>query len=160
METALYILGPLLVLIGVIGTVVPALPGAPLVFAGLLLVAWADDFQRVGVWPLVSLGALMLLALGVDALSTAYGVKKSGASGWALAGAAFGLLAGLFFPPVGLLLGPFLGALAGEYWARRDWQQATRAGVGAGLGMIVGLALRVVFVFLMIGMFLIAWFWN
>lgn len=160
METALYVLGPLLVLAGVIGTILPALPGSPLVFAGLLLVAWADDFQRVGLWPLVGIGVLMLVSLGVDAIATAYGVKKSGASGWALVGASVGLIAGLFFAPFGLLLGPFLGALGGEYWARRDWQQATRAGVGAGIGIVVGMALRVVFVFSMIGLFLIAWFWN
>lgn len=160
METVLFIVGPLLVLVGVLGTILPAVPGAPLVFVGLLLVAWADRFQRVGLWPLVVVGALAIVALVIDWLATAYGVKKSGASGWALGGAVLGLFVGLLFPPVGLLLGPFVGALAGEYYARRDLQQATRAGVGAGIGLVIGLAARVVMVFAMIGTFLLAWFWN
>src|SRR5574338_1380079 len=118
-----YLLAALLVIVGLVGTVLPALPGLPLVFCGMLLAAWTDGFHRIGAPMLVVLGLLTLFSLGVDFWATAHGAKRVGASGLAVAGAMIGTLGGLLFGPLGLLFGPFAGALAGELLHRRSLQR-------------------------------------
>jgi len=153
----MWVLAVVLVLVGIAGTVLPALPGAPLVFAGLLLAAWADDFQRVGWLPLSILGVLTIATIVVDLLATALGAKRVKASGLAIAGAAFGSLVGLFFGFVGLLVGPFVGALLGEYLSTRDVRQAGKAGLGTWLGMVLGAATKLAIVFTMLFVFATAY---
>jgi uncharacterized protein YqgC (DUF456 family) len=154
----LFALAAVLVVAGVAGTVLPVLPGPPLVFAGLLLAAWADGFQRVG-WPsLVVLGLLTLLTLAIDLLSASWGARQAKASPWALVGAALGGLLGIFAGLPGLVLGPFVGAVAGEYWARRELAGAGRAGLAAWLGLVVGGALKLAVVAAMLGWFAVAFF--
>ena len=109
-----YILAAILIIVGIIGTILPALPGVPLVFAGMLVAAWADGFQHVGLWTLIGLGVLTIIAVAVDFLAGLAGAKRVGASRLALIGAAIGTIVGIFFGIPGLLLGPFLGALIGE----------------------------------------------
>jgi uncharacterized protein len=153
----LWILAVVCIVVGVAGTVLPALPGAPLVFVGLLLAAWADDFQKVGWFPLVLVGLLTLAAFVVDLVATSMGAKRAGASGLALAGAAVGTVVGIFFSLPGLLLGPFLGAVLGEYLARRNWQQAGKAGLGTWLGIVFGTAAKLALIFTMLGIFVTAY---
>jgi uncharacterized protein YqgC (DUF456 family) len=153
----LWILAVVCIVVGVAGTVLPALPGAPLVFVGLLLAAWADGFQKVGWFPLVLVGLLTIAAFVVDLLATSLGAKRAGASGLALAGAAVGTVVGLFFSLPGLLLGPFLGAVLGEYLARRNWQQAGKAGIGTWLGIVFGTAAKLALIFTMLGIFVTAY---
>ncbi|MGH8512053.1 MAG: DUF456 domain-containing protein [Gammaproteobacteria bacterium] len=157
-QTIYYVFAGLLVLVGVAGTVLPALPGLPLVFAGMLLAAWAGDFQQVGSAMLVVLGLLTVLSLGIDFMATALGAKRVGASKLALIGAVVGTFAGLFFGPVGLLAGPFVGALAGELIHGREVGQATRVGFGTWLGILLGTALKIGLAFGMLGLFAFAWF--
>jgi uncharacterized protein YqgC (DUF456 family) len=157
MTSPLWILAVLLVLAGIAGSVLPALPGVPLVFAGLLLGAWIDHFQKVGWFTLVILGLLTLLSFAVDFLATSMGAKRVGASKWAVAGSALGTLAGLFFGIPGLILGPFLGAVAGELIARRGQRQAVRSGFGAWVGLLVGTAGKLALIFAMVGIFLTAY---
>src|SRR5881394_3658460 len=109
-QTLYFILSGVLILVGLAGTVVPVLPGVPLVFAGMLLAAWADHFQHIGAFTLTLLGVLCALALLIDFFASLLGAKRVGASTRALWGAMFGTLAGLFFGLPGILLGPFLGA--------------------------------------------------
>ena len=109
--TLLYVLAGLLVLVGMAGIVLPALPGIPLVFAGLLLAAWVDGFRHIGVPTLVVLGLLTLLSLAIDFWATAVGARRVGASRLAVLGAVIGALAGLWFGPIGLFVGPFLGVI-------------------------------------------------
>src|SRR4249920_1674102 len=113
-QLVLYILGGLLIVVGLVGVIVPVLPGLPLMFAGMLLAAWADHFQRVPVWLIVILGLMSLIALVADFLATAFGAKRFGAGKLAVLGAALGTLGGLFFWIPGLIIGPFLGAVIGE----------------------------------------------
>ncbi|MBF6024691.1 DUF456 domain-containing protein [Lysobacter niastensis] len=153
-----YVLAGLLILVGIAGTVLPALPGLPLVFAGMLLAAWAGDFQQVGWIPLVILGLLTLLSLGIDFLATSMGAKRVGASKLAVAGAMLGTLAGLFFGPLGLFVGPFVGALAGELIHGREVLHATRVGFGTWLGIVFGVVLKLGLAFAMVGLFALAWF--
>ena len=153
-----YTLAAVLVLVGLAGIILPALPGLPLVFAGMLLAAWAGDFERIGVVPLVILGLLTLLSLVADFLATAAGAKRVGAGPLAVWGAALGTLAGLFFGPLGLLLGPFLGAMTGELWHTRALRRATHVGLATWLGLLLGTVLKLALAFAMVGLFLLAWF--
>lgn len=159
MEAAglLWILAVILVLVGLAGTVLPALPGAPLVFLGLLLAAWADGFQKVGWFPLTLLGILTAGTFAVDFLATSLGAKRVGASYLAIGGAVVGTIAGLFLGIPGLLLGPFVGAVVGEYIARRDLRQAGKVGLGTWLGLVLGTAAKLGLIFLMIGLFVFAY---
>jgi uncharacterized protein YqgC (DUF456 family) len=160
MTTILWILAVLLVIAGVAGIMLPALPGVILVFAGLLLAAWADGFQAVG-WVTISiLAGLMMLALLSDVLATTLGVKRAGASRWAIAGSMIGTLAGLLFGFVGIIIGPFIGAAVGEYLARRDVAQAGRAGLGTWAGIILGTAVKLALAFSMIALFVVSYVLN
>ena len=161
--TLLYVLAVVLVLVGLAGIVLPALPGVPLVFAGLLVAAWADGFHRIGVATLVVLGVLTVLSLGVDLWATAVGAKRVGASRLAIIGAVFGTLAGIWLGPIGLVFGPFAGAAVGELIALRKLDgaglgQATRVGVGTWFGLVFGVVLKIALAFAMLGLFAWAWF--
>lgn len=158
MQSVYYLLAAVLALVGVAGTVLPALPGLPLVFAGMLLAAWAGDFQQVGGWMLGVLGALTLLSLGVDFLATALGAKRVGASKLALVGAVIGTFAGLLFGIVGVFVGPFVGALVGELIHGREVGQAAKVGLGTWFGILLGTVLKLGLAFAMLGLFALAWF--
>lgn len=157
-QTIYYLLAGVLVLAGVAGTILPVLPGVPLVFAGMLLAAWAGDFETVGVAMIVVLALLTALSIVVDFIAAAVGAQRVGASRLALIGAVVGTFAGMFFGPVGLLGGPFVGALAGELIHVRELRQATRVGVGTWLGIVLGTALKLGLAFAMLALFAFAWF--
>jgi len=148
-----WLLATLIVVGGLVGTVIPSLPGVPLVFGGLLLAAWASGFEHVGAMTLAILGALAALAWLLDFLAAALGAKKLGASVRAFWGATFGAIAGMFFGIPGLILGPFVGAVVAELSGGRDLKQAGRAGYGAWLGVIIGTAAKLAIAFLMVGVF-------
>jgi len=160
----LYVLAAVLIVVGLVGVVLPAVPGLPLVFAGMLLAAWAGGFAQIGVTTLVILGVLTLLSMAVDFWAAALGAKRVGASRLALIGAVLGTFAGLFFGPPGLFIGPFAGALIGEllHGRRLDQRglgQATRVGFGTWLGVVFGVALKLMLAFAMLGLFAWAW-WH
>ena len=157
LQNLYYFLAAVLVLIGLAGTILPALPGLPLVFAGMLLGAWAGGFEHIGVPVLVVLGLLTVVSLVVDFWATALGARRVGASGKAVGGAIIGTFVGIFFGPLGLLAGPFAGALAGELLHGRDLGQATRVGFGTWLGVVFGTVLKLALAFTMLGLFVLAW---
>lgn len=155
MPILLWLLAGVLIVVGLAGLVLPVLPGIPLVFVGLVLLAWAEDFVYVGWVTLTVLGLLTLASYGIDFLATAMGAKKYGASPRAVAGAAVGALVGVFFGLVGILLGPFLGAMAGEFSRRATLRDATQAGLGATLGLLFGALLKIALAFSMLGVFVV-----
>ena len=157
MEPLLLILGILAVLGGIAGTVLPILPGPPLVFGGLWLIAWLDGYAHVGAPSLWMLGILAALALVVDYLAAVLGVKRVGASGLAVSGALVGGLVGLLGGVVGAIVGPIVGAMAGEWLAERNHAQALRVGAAAGVSFLVAMALKLGIVFAMLGVFALAW---
>jgi uncharacterized protein YqgC (DUF456 family) len=157
LQTLYYAIAAILVLVGIAGTILPALPGLPLVFAGMLLGAWAGDFQHIGIPVIVVLAVLTLFSLVVDFWATALGARRVGASGKAVAGAVVGTFVGIFFGPLGLFAGPFVGALAGELLHGRDVGQATRVGFGTWLGIVFGTVLKLALAFTMVGLFILAW---
>jgi uncharacterized protein len=147
----LWIAAGVLIVIGALGLILPVLPGAPLIFIGALLAAWAEGFQYLGNGSLILLGALAALAVAVDFIASAFGAKRFGASGRAVTGATLGAIVGLFFGPIGVLVGPFAGAVVGELTVRRNLAAASRAGVGAALGLALGTAVKLAIAFAMIG---------
>lgn len=157
LQTLYYALAVILVLIGMAGVILPALPGLPLVFAGMLLGAWAGGFEQVGWITLVILGTLTVLSVAVDFFATVVGAKRVGASRKALLGAVIGTFAGLFFGPIGLFAGPFVGALLGELWHGREIGQAAKVGLGTWLGILLGTVLKLGLAFAMLGLFAFAW---
>ncbi|MFT3821324.1 MAG: DUF456 domain-containing protein [Rubrivivax sp.] len=149
----------LLIVAGLAGTVLPALPGPLLVLAGIALGAWIDGFQRVGTWTLGFVTLLAVLAWALDHLAGVMGAQRAGAGRMALAGAAVGTVAGLFMGLVGVLFMPFVGAVAGEYLDRREHGRALQVGVGTWLGIMLGLLAKVVLSLVMVGVFVAALLW-
>jgi uncharacterized protein YqgC (DUF456 family) len=149
----LWIAAGVMVVIGFVGIVMPALPGHMLILAGLVLAAWADGFRHVSGWTLGLIAVMAVASYGIDFVSAAVTTKKLGASRRAMAGAALGTLGGLFFGLPGLIAGPFVGAVIGELTATKDVRQAGRAGVAATIGFAIGTAVKVAFAFVMIAVF-------
>lgn len=143
---------------GLAGLLLPLLPGAPLLFLGFVLLAWAEDFQYVGTGTLLVLGLLALLTYAADLLAGAAGAKRFGASPRALTGATLGTLVGILFGLAGVLLGPFIGAVAGALTDQRSLREAGRSGVGATLGLLIGTAAKLALGFAMLGVFVLARF--
>ncbi len=160
MTIALFVLAVVLIILGIAGTIVPALPGVLLVFLGLVVAAWAEGFQYVGTGILLILGVLTAISYVLDFVATAFGVKRTGASPRAFWGAALGSIVGIFFGLIGLILGPFIGAVVGELSAKKGLRDATVAGYGAWIGLVIGTALKLTLTFLMVGIFLLARVFN
>lgn len=156
-DTLLWILVAVLVAAGIAGAVLPALPGAPLVFAGLLVAAWIDDFQRVGAVTLTVLGLLAALTFVVDWLATVMGAQRVGASRTAVIGAVIGTVVGLPLGLAGVVLGPLVGAVAGELAAQRSVLRAGHVGLATFLGFLVGTVVKLGVICAMIGIFIVAY---
>lgn len=157
-STFYWIAAIVLIVIGMFGTVLPGLPGTPLVFGGLLLAAWIDDFARVGPITLTVLGVLTLFSLVIDILGAMLGAKRVGASKQAIIGAALGTLFGMFAGIIGLIVGPLIGAVAGELMAKRDIQHAGKVGFATWIGILIATAVKLALVFGMVGIFITAYF--
>ena len=158
MSIFLWICSVALVLVGLAGVVFPALPGTVLIFAGLLLGAWIDDFSRVGPWPLTLIAILGLASYLVDFVAAALGANRVGASKRAVVGAALGTLLGLPLGLPGVIFGPLLGAVLGEWTAHRDYKRAGQVGLAAWIGFLVGTAVKIALAFSMVAVFAVALF--
>ena len=156
MTQLLWIAAILMIVVGVVGTVLPALPGVVLVFGGIALAAWIDDFARISAWTVGALALLTLVGISADYVAAALGAKRAGASKLAIVGAAIGTVAGVFTGLVGLVFMPLAGAAVGEYIAQRDLRRAGKVGIATWLGLLIGTAVKVAIVFAMIGVFVIA----
>jgi uncharacterized protein YqgC (DUF456 family) len=153
----LWLIAGALIVIGLIGVVVPGVPGVIAIFGGMLLAAWIDQFQRITALTLVLLGVLTALAFVADIIGGLLGAKRVGASRQALIGAVIGGIIGIFLGLPGLLLGPFIGAMAGEFIAQRRLDSAARVGFGTGVGLLIGTLAKVGLAFTMLGVFAAAW---
>lgn len=151
--TLLWILAGVLMLVGLAGTLLPLVPGIPLMMVGMLIAAWAEDFTRITWGMLLLLALLTALSFVIEAVAAAMGAKRVGASRAAVLGAALGALFGFFLGIVGLIVGPFVGALAGELMARPGAGRAMQVGWGAWVGFLVGTVAKVAVAFVMLGLF-------
>ena len=160
MSILLWIVGVLLVVAGIAGIVFPALPGHVLIFAGLFLAAWADNFSRVSGWALALIGVIAALSYTVDFVAAALGAKRVGASPRAVVGAGLGTLLGIPFGLPGVFLGPLVGAVLGELSVHRQWRRAAGVGIAAWIGFLIGTAVKVALAFMMIAIFIVALLWR
>ncbi len=156
MTIALWVLVAVLMTAGVVGTVLPVIPGAMLIFAGAVLGAWIDDWSRVSAWTLGVIGLLALISIACDFVAGSLGAKRLGASPLAVSGAAIGTVVGVFTGLWGVLFMPFIGAAIGEFIAMRNLQRAGRVGIATGVGLLVGVVVKLALAFSMIGIFVVA----
>lgn len=144
----------LLFLIGLVGTLLPVMPGAPVIWLGMLIYGLITGFEAFG-WVFLTIQAVIALTVvGVDYLFSAMGSHYFGGSRAALLGAAGGLLVGIFFFPIGLLIGPFIGAALADLIARKNSSQAIKSGLGASIGFWTALPLKLILEIIMITWFI------
>ena len=156
MTTALWIIAVLLMLVGAAGTVLPVLPGVPLIFFGMLLAAWINDFQLISVFTVVVMAILTLLAVLIDYIAAAVSAKRAGASKYGIIGAAVGTIVGLFTGLWGILFMPLAGAALGELIAHKDMIRAGKVGASTWLGLIIASVMKLAIAFTMVGVFVAA----
>jgi uncharacterized protein len=156
----LYVIAALLMVAGLVGAIVPSLPGIPLIFGGIWLIAGTDHYRHLGLGWLLGIAAVGMIGLTADLIASALGAKRVGASQQAVWGALAGTMIGLLFGLPGLLLGPFVGAVLGELTAGRGVLRSTRVGVGAWIGLLVGTLIKLVSSIMMVALFGAAWWWN
>lgn len=159
MDFLLVLIGLLLIAVGLAGVLLPALPGAPLIFLGSVCIGWAGGFARVGWLPLTLIGLLAVASFVVDYAAGLLGARRAGASRWGVVGAVAGLVVGLPFGLPGIVLGPALGATTLEYVKDPDMRRAATAGAGVFVGFLVGTALKYAIAATMIGVLVLAWVW-
>jgi uncharacterized protein YqgC (DUF456 family) len=160
LHVLLNVLGAVLIAAGLLGAIVPALPGIPLLFGGIWLIAGADGYRHLGRWWLLGIALVGVIGMTFDLLAGAFGAKRVGASRQAIVGALLGSVIGLFFGLPGLLIGPFVGAVLGELAAGNTVQRSTTVGVGAWLGLLFGTLMKLVSSIVMLALFGAAWWWN
>jgi len=140
--------GIFLMIFGLIGCLVPVLPGPPLSYLGLILL----HFSRFGEFNKTTLIILALVTIAVtiaDYLVPVWGTRKFGGSKYGMRGATIGLIIGLFLGPVGIIIGPFAGAFVGEMIFKDDIKYALKAGLGSLLGFLTGIGLKLAASFVM-----------
>ena len=155
-NTTLWIVAVLLIMVGVAGTVLPALPGVPLIFVGMLLAAWINGFQLISVFTVVVMGILTVLTIVVDYVAATFSSKRAGASKQGMIGAFVGTIAGLFTGLWGLVFMPLVGAAIGELIAHKDMFRAGKVGVATWFGMLIAIAVKLAVAFTMVGIFIAA----
>ena len=160
MDAFFYVIGIMLIVAGLAGAIVPALPGIPLIFCGAWLIAGADGYRHIGLWWLLGIGFVGAVGLTIDLVAGALGAKRAGASRRAIWGALAGTLIGLLFGLPGLLLGPFLGGVIGELAAGATVLRSTHVGMSTWLGLICGTIIKLVASITMVVLFGAGWLWN
>jgi uncharacterized protein len=160
MSIALNTLAIALILLGLVCAVLPALPGIPIIFGGIWLLAAVDGYRHLGIGWLIGIALVGIVGLGLDLAAGVLGAKRVGASRQALWGAFLGTLIGLFFGVAGLLLGPFIGAVLGELSAGNSPLRSTQVGVSAWIGLIFGTLMKVVASVTMVALLAAGWWWN
>lgn len=142
----------ILIAAGFAGTIIPAIPGLPLIAVGAWLIGWAGDFQEVGWKTIAFLGVLAVIGVVVDTVAQTAGAQRAGASKEGILGSLFGTVVGVFLGGiVGILIMPLIGAAIGEFWAKRDLLHAGRVGLATWIGMIIGTVVKVALAFTMTG---------
>ena len=147
----------LIMLAGLIGCIIPAMPGPPLVFLGVLYYSWRTDWQEVGVLPLAVIFIVMLIGASSNLWLSYLGARKTGASVWGSVAAFFGGLIGLIvFSLPGMIIGALAGIAAVEFSQKKDWQTVLKAGTGYLVGYLLSAFVEVFACCIMIGLFFLA----
>ncbi len=149
-----------LIAAGLVGAIVPVLPGIPLIFGGLWLLAGADHYRHISPWWLLGIACVGAAGLTLDLLAAALGATHVGASRRAVWGALIGTGIGVFFGLPGVLLGPFFGAVIGELSAGKSMLRSAHVGMSAWAGLIFGTIVKLVSSVTMLALFGAVWWWN
>jgi uncharacterized protein YqgC (DUF456 family) len=157
MELLLLAVGVVIIAAGVVSLALPLVPGVAIIFVGIVIVAWADGFTRIGPVMLGVLLVLTLIAMVTDNVAGMFGARRAGASGWGVFGAGLGALIGLPFGLAGVLLGPAIGALALEYMKNPDLARAGKAGLGGLLGFVLAVVAKAVFGLMLVSLAIVAY---
>jgi uncharacterized protein YqgC (DUF456 family) len=160
MHSVLLVVGAALIVAGLAGAIIPALPGIPFIFGGIWLMSAVDQYRHLGLWWLIGIAIVGAVGLTFDLLASALGAKRAGASKQAVAGALLGTVVGLLFGLPGLLLGPFVGAVLGELASGNSMLRSTHVGLSAWIGLIFGTLIKLVSSLMMVALFGAAWWWN
>lgn len=160
MEYVLLILGLVLILFGILGSILPALPGTPISWVGLLLI-YLIPAIKINYWILGLTLILTIVIAVLDYVLPSKGTKHFGGTKYGIWGTNIGLIIGLFFPPFGFVIGPFLGAFIGELiYNSKDTKGAFIAAVGSFLGLLASTFMKVLFCLLLLGIYLVVFFSN
>ncbi len=143
MDWFLAILGGILMVVGIVGAIVPVLPGPPISYLGLLLLHWTG-WAEFSTQFLVIMAAVAAAVTAVDYVVPVWGTKKFGGSKAGVRGSTIGLIIGVFFfPPIGIIVGPFIGAVIAELMVNADdFNKALRSGFGSLVGFLMGIGLK------------------
>lgn len=144
MDYVLIGFGIIFIISGILGCVLPIIPGPPLSYIGLLLLHFTQGHQFSTQFLIIWI-AITAVVYALDFIIPAWGTKKFGGSKRGIWGSIIGLLFGLiFFPPIGIIVGPFLGAVAGELTVGKDSVTALKSGFGSFLGFLTGTLLKLI----------------
>lgn len=147
LDVALLIIGFLLIVVGIIGSILPALPGPPIAWLGVLCV-YLTKWVEVSYSVLIITGIITLIIAVLDYVIPAKGTKYFGGTKYGIWGTNIGLIAGFFFPPFGFILGPFVGALVGELiYNSKDQKRALKAAIGSFIGFLSSIFIKLVLCF-------------
>ena len=144
MSVALFIIAIFLVIIGIVGCIVPALPGVPLSYLALVLLRFSDKGDEVSNTLLIVYGVLTVVVTVLDYVIPAWGTKRYGGSKWGVWGSMIGVLVGLFMGPFGIIIGPFVGAVVFELLGGKPSREAIRAGWGSFIGLLSGTIIKLI----------------
>ena len=160
METAIFaIICAILLLVGLVGVVMPYLPGIPVAWLGLFIYAIGTGWERISVTTIIVFAAITVFTLLLDFIAPLLGAKKYKASKWGIIGASIGLLLGIIiFQVWGIIVGPLLGALVGELIAGKPAEQAFKSALGTFVGFIFGSLMKIVLILVMAGFFIVSLF--
>jgi uncharacterized protein len=159
-HTLLDVIAAILIVVGLAGAVVPMLPGIPLIFGGLWILAAVDHYRHVGGGWLTAIACVAAFGLALDFAAAALGAKRIGASPQAVSGALIGTVLGIFFGIPGLIFGPFIGALVGELAAGRSLERSAHVGFAAWIGLILGTVAKMATSIMMVVLFAAVWWWR
>lgn len=148
---AVWVTSIVLIAAGFAGTIVPAIPGLPMIAVAGWLIAWNGDYAEVSGWIVALLVALAVIGVVVDTVAQTAGAQRAGASKAGIIGSIVGTVAGMFMGLFGLLFMPLVGAAVGEFWAKRNLLHAGRVGVATWIGMVAGTAVKIALAFTMTG---------
>ena len=143
MDVTILIIAGILMVIGIIGCVVPGLPGVPVSLAGLVVAQFSEqvDFPW---WVFLVWGIVTVIVSVLDYIVPAWGTKHFGGTPQGMRGSVIGVFIGLFLGPIGVIIGPYLGAYIAETTNGMEREEAMRAAMGAFLGVFFGMVLKLI----------------